>query len=190
MSKRRSIKVIALTIVLLLLTSGCGVVDGVRDHVADHTDDSSRDRLAERSEEAVARIQGVRPSEIDVLSSETVTLRELQDAGISIGSHRIDCDQPLHMVVLGGVFDRDSLFSSGIALAGGSAESLAMRLVAEIYDPETDMPLGMIGDPNGASLNQFAGDSSIPDSGSNAGMMLETANGTQTGDLVPEAVCQ
>jgi hypothetical protein len=185
----RATKLITLSLVVLLVASGCGVASSVQDRVSDYVGDSARDRLAERSKETLARLEGVR--DIDVVLSDTVTLRQLQNAGIAVGSDRIDCDQPLHMVVLSGVFDRDSLFANGVALAGGSTEALAMRLVAEIYDPETDMPLGLIGDPSGASLNLFAGDSSLPGTGANqGGMMLDTSRAGQTGDLVPEAVCQ
>jgi hypothetical protein len=190
MRGNRTFKLIVLTTAIMLLATGCGFATSVQDRLSDRVSDSARDHLAERSKETIARLQGIDTSELELLSSDTVTLQELHNAGINVGSYQIDCDQPLHMVVVGGMFDRENLFSSGVSLAGGTAEGLAMRLVAEIYDPERDMPLGMIGDPSGASLDLFAGDSSISGGTNAGGLMLETSNADQAGQLVPEAVCR
>jgi hypothetical protein len=175
-----------LSVLILLVATGCGVVE----RVSEQNGESVRDNLAERSESAVARLSSVDRSSIERVFSGAVTLGELHRAGVEVGSEEIDCDQPLHIVVLGGLFDSDDLFGNAIRLAGGTEEALAMRLVAEIYDPETEMPLGMIGDSTGSALGQISGGTSFSSPATGGEMMLNTTGTNGNGSLIPEAICR
>jgi hypothetical protein len=186
-------KLLALSLSLLVVASACGGIDTSTDRITGYFVESRSERLAERVDETVARLSGA-GSDLSVYASETVTLSQLQAAGIPVGSHEIGCDDPLDMVVVEGMFDRENLFTTGVALAGGSFESLAMRMVAEIYDPETDMPLGMIGDETGGSLTGVTqtSDGSVA-TGSIDGSLMLTSTGSESGEegkLVAEPVCQ
>jgi hypothetical protein len=188
------IKLTALSLALMLVATACGDrIGSTSERVSGVFSESTSDRLSERADETVTRLRGVSP-ELDVLASQTVTLSQLQAAGIPVGSHQIGCDDPLDMVVVEGMFDRENVFPTGVAMAGGTFESLAMRLVAEIYDPETDMPLGMIGDETGGRLTNVTenGDGSIGTGSVDGTLMLGTPD-TQANaktELIPEATCQ
>ncbi|MFW6075316.1 MAG: hypothetical protein ACOC9Y_06960 [Chloroflexota bacterium] len=191
MRRPRAIPLVSLSLILLVLASACGSLDDVRSSISERADESLGDRLVDRTENSISEKLGdVRDSDLSVLSSETVTLQQLQDAGIPVGSYQIECDQPLHLVVMEGVFDRDSLFETGATLAGGHAEGMAMKMVARIYDPETEMPLGMIGDQDGGRLNNISESGSMPSGGGNAALTFSADESQESGALVPEAVCQ
>lgn len=187
------IKLTALGLILLLVTVACSDgIESTSERVSDYFVESKSERLLERADDTLARLDGA-ASDLSVFASETVTLRELQAAGIPVGSREIDCDEPLDIVVVEGMFDRENLFSSGVSMAGGSFEAIALDMVAEIYDPETDMPLGMIGDETGGSLSGItqSSEGSVATSGIDGGMML-TSVSADNGDgdkLIPEAVC-
>lgn len=190
MRLRSAIPLVFMSLILLVLASACGSLDDVRSNISDRADEALSERLSSRTEDALTRLDGVGDSGLDVLTSETITLQQLQDAGVPVGSQQIDCDQPLHIVVVEGVFDRESLFETGATLAGGHAEGMAMRLVAQIYDPETENPLGMVGAGDGGRLNNITEAGSAPGGGAGGDMMFEAADNQESGALVPEAVCQ
>jgi hypothetical protein len=187
-------RLLMLSLALMLIATACGDgIDSTSEWVSGVFSESTSDRLSERADETVARLRGA-SSELDVLASQTVTLSQLQAAGIPVGSHQIGCDDPLDMVVVEGMFDRENVFPAGVAMAGGTLESLAMRMVAEIYDPETDMPLGMIGDETGGRLTNVTqnGDGSIGTGSVDGTLMLGTpeAQADTRTELIPEATCQ
>jgi hypothetical protein len=186
------IKLLSLSLVLAITASACGAVDSASNRVSGMFDDSTSERLENRAEDAVARLSDA-GSDLKSRAATTVTLSQLQAAGIPIGSHNIGCDDPLDIVVVEGVFDRESLFATGVSMAGGSFEGMAMRMVAEIYDPETDMPLGMIGDQTGSSLSGIthSSDGSIATGSVDGSLMFSSPDNTQAGaSLIPEATCQ
>lgn len=182
-------RLLALGLTLMVLATACG--DGL-ESVTGMIGETESERLSERVDYTLARLNGTSP-DLTVHASETVTLQQLQEAGIPVGSTQIACDEPLDMVIVEGMFDRENIFSTGVKLAGGSFEALAMEMVAEIYDPETDMPLGMIGDETGGSLSGVSQSSngSVPTSGVDGELVFSSAESHQGDrDLVPEAVCQ
>jgi hypothetical protein len=189
----RRLPFLTLSLVILLAASACSGISLSSEPVPDMSVDSATERLSDRADETLAELQE-RGSNLQVIASETVTLSQLQAAGIPVGSHEIGCDDPLDIVVVEGMFDRENLFSSGAKLAGGSFEALAMEMVAEIYDPETDMPLGMIGDETGGSLSGItqSSDGSVATGTIDGGLMLTSASSgdDEPDSLVPEAVCQ
>jgi hypothetical protein len=173
-------------ILVLLIATACGVTDAMQDRF-DRSLDASRDRLAERSGEIMERVDGAREGDYEVVLSNAITLQQLQAAGIPVGSATLDCDAPLHIVVMSGVFDRENLFASGVSLAGGGKEALALRLIAHIYDPQTDMLLGTIGDPNGSGLNMIVSDPALPSGSASGELWFEPAG---TSGLTPFGECQ
>ncbi len=191
---RQAFKLLALGLTLMIAAAACGDrVDSAADRVTGVFGESESERLSSRVDDTLARLSDA-SSELSVYASETVTLTQLQQAGIPVGSREIGCDEPLDMVIVEGMFDRDNIFSTGIALAGGGFEAMAMDMVAEIYDPETDMPLGMIGDETGGSLTGItqSQDGSIA-TGSVDGSLMLTSARSENGEgnkLIPEATCQ
>lgn len=190
MRRIRAFTLFSLSLIMLVLATSCGSLDGARDSISGYVDDSTSERLSDHARDTISRLDGAGASDLEILSSETVTLQQLQDAGIPVGSYQIDCDQPLHIVVMEGIFDRESLFETGATLAGGHAEGMAMRLVAQIYDPETENPLGMVGAGDSGSLGSIAGGGSVPDSGADGALVFKSQSNEESGALVPEAVCQ
>jgi hypothetical protein len=188
------IKFMALSLALLVFASACGdQIDSASERISGTFSDSTSERLSARADETVARLQSA-TEQLELRGTETVTLRELQSAGIPVGSRELGCDDPLDLVLVEGMFDRQDVFPTGVAMAGGSLESLAMRMVAEIYDPETDMPLGMIGDETGGRLTSVtqSEDGSIGTGSIDGSLMLGTPESSEGAgaELIPEATCQ
>jgi hypothetical protein len=188
------IKFTALSLVLLVVASACSDgIDSASERISGtFSSESTSERLSSRADDTVERLQGA-AEQVELRSAETVTLRELQSAGIPVGSHEIGCDDPLDLVLVEGMFDRENLFPAGVAMAGGSLESLAMRMVAEIYDPETDMPLGMIGDSTGGSLTGITQgeDGAIATGSVDSELVFSSADRhNEDRELVPERVCE
>jgi hypothetical protein len=187
------IKLTALNLTLLVLASACSdQIDSASERVSGAFGESRSERLSQRVDDTIAKLDGV-SSDIHVFASETVTLSELQAAGVPVGSNEIACDQPLDIVIVEGMFDHENLFSNGVAMAGGSFEALAMEMIAEIYDPETDMPLGMIGDQTGASLSGLTqSESGAIAAGSVDGSLILASTRSEDGEdnLIPQASCQ
>jgi hypothetical protein len=171
---------------LAILASGCDASGLVRERV-DESIESTQQRLADRSEEMLQRVGEARERDIDVVLSRAITLQQLQAAGIPVGSTSLGCDDPLHIVVVSGLFDRDDLLANSVSLAGGGTEALALRLVAHIYDPQTDMLLGTIGDPYGGGLNMIVSDPALPTGSAQAQLLFEPAG---TGALTPFETCR
>lgn len=190
MHATRALTLITLSLILLLIAGACSSLDGTRDRVSGVAGETTSDRLAGRAEDTLNQLNGAEVPDLTVRSSETVTLQQLQEAGIPVGSHQIDCDQPLHIVVLEGMFDRENLFETGATLSGGHAEGIAMRLVGQIYDPETENPLGMVGAQDGGRLTNLSEGGSMSGDGADGTLMFESEGNEQAGGLVPEAVCQ
>jgi hypothetical protein len=192
MRLHQTIKLMAISLTLLVVAAACGDgIDSASQRVSGVFGESTSDRLSARADDTLARLSGA-SSDISLFATETVTLSQLQMAGIPVGSTEIGCDDPLDMVIVEGMFDRENIFSTGVALAGGGFEAMAMDMVAEIYDPETDMPLGMIGDQTGSSLSGItqSSDGSISTGGVDGGLVFASANGdNEERELVPEAVC-
>ncbi len=190
---RQAIKLLALGLTLMLVASACGDgIDSASDRVSGLFGESESDRLSSRVDDTLARLSGA-SSDLSVYATETVTLKQLQQAGIPIGSTEIACDEPLDMVIVEGMFDRENIFSTGVALAGGSFEALAMDMIAEIYDPETDMPLGMIGDETGGSLTGItqSDDGSVPTGNVDGGLVFSSAERhNEDRELVPGQTCE
>jgi hypothetical protein len=189
----QTLKLLALSLSILVVAAACGDgVDSASDRISGTFAETSSERLSDRADDTRERLSGA-ASDLTVLSSETVTLSQLNAAGIPVGSNDIDCDDPLDVVMVEGMFDSDNLFSSGIAMAGGGFEAMAMDLVLEIYDPERDMPLGMIGGQNGGQLTGITQDQDggIATGSIDGGMML--TSGTDSDDdapsLIPESTC-
>jgi hypothetical protein len=189
---RQTIKLLGLGLTLMIVAAACG--DGINsasDRISGVFGESERERLSSRVDETTERLSGA-SSDLSVYASETVTLNQLHQAGIPVGSTGIACDDPLDMVIVEGMFERENIFQTGIALGGGVFEAMAMDMVAEIYDPETDMPLGMIGDETGGSLTGVtqSDDGSIATGTVDGGLVFSSAEQHQSDrELVPEAVC-
>jgi hypothetical protein len=190
----QTFKLTALSLALMVFASACGDrVGSTSDRISGTFSESTSERLSARADDTIARLQSA-TEHLELRGTETVTLQQLQDAGIPVGSRELECDDPLDLVLVEGIFDREDLFPTGVAMAGGSLESLAMRMVAEIYDPETDMPLGMIGDETGGQLTSVtqSGDGSIGTGSIDGSLMLGTPESPDDAGakLIPEATCQ
>jgi hypothetical protein len=190
----QTFKLTALSLALVVFASACGdQVGSTSDRISGTFSESTSERLSARADDTIARLQSA-TEHLELRGTETVTLQQLQDAGIPVGSRELECDDPLDLVLVEGIFDREDLFPTGVAMAGGSLESLAMRMVAEIYDPETDMPLGMIGDETGGQLTSVtqSGDGSIGTGSIDGSLMLGTPESPDDAGakLIPEATCQ
>ncbi len=186
----QTLKLLAISLTLLLVAAACG---DRADDISGTFMETSSDRLSERADATVDRLSSS-ASDLSVLSSETVTLSQLNAAGIPVGSNEVGCEDPLDIVLVEGMFDSENMFSSGVAMAGGGFEAMAMDMVAEIYDPERDMPLGMIGGQNGGQLTGITQDQDggIATGSINGGMMLTSetdADDDDTPSLIPEATC-
>lgn len=190
----QTLKLLVLSLTLLVIAGACSDgIDSATDRISGTLAETSSDRLSDRVDSTLSRLSGA-SSDLNVLASETVTLSQLNAAGIPIGSREIGCDDPLDVVMVEGMFDSDNLFSSGMSMAGGSFEAMAMDLVLEIYDPERDMPLGMIGGQNGGQLTGIGQnqDGGIATGSINGGMMLTSGIDADEGapSLIPESTCE
>lgn len=190
----QTLKLLALSLALLVIAGACG--DGINsasDRISGTFMETNSDRLSDRADDTMARLSDA-SSDLSVYATETMTLSQLQAAGIPVGSNEIACDDPLDIVVVEGMFDRENLFSSALTMAGGGFEAMALDMVAEIYDPETDMPLGMIGDETGGSLTGISqsSDGSVATGGIDGGLILTSTDSEDgNGDkLIPEETCQ
>jgi hypothetical protein len=192
MQIRQTLKLLSLGLMLMLVAVACGdTADSAADQVSGTFMETGSDRVTERVDSTLSRLSSA-ADEVSVRATETLTLSQLNAAGIPVGSNDIGCDDPLDVVMVEGMFDSDNLFSSGVAMAGGGFEAMAMDLILEIYDPERDMPLGMIGGQNGGQLTGIgqSEDGSIATGSINGGMMLTSGAENDSPSLIPEATCE
>ncbi len=190
MRRRHAFTFSAVVLVFAVIASACGGIDSAGDRISGYFGESTSDRLESRIDSTVARLTDRGASDLDVRATETVTLQQLQEAGIPVGSNTIACNEPLDLVLVEGIFDSDDIFATGVSLAGGTFEGVAMRLVAEIYDPDEDMPLGMIGGQDGGQLTGISQDSSVASGQIDGSLMLGGGEEYQDDALIPESTCQ